>query len=735
MAGGQLKRKRVTTTPASESLRQSRKRPKKEAVKESLCAFCRRIPFDRLFQSSHPRRRGRHTIQRPPARALSRKSCHLCKFFDDLESLLSSIRGSEHLEVSISTGRSSFYLSPISTENPWWYTIGLETSATAAQHVWFEDDDASSHLELGRPLIAVTLVSIPPTTPKLTPRERSLSESSTGHIGPASIKSWLRICEEHHLDSCTRAPHDIATIRGLRLIDVQQRSVVAGDQDSRYAALSYVWGDTSRNELLRHVPSSASNKLPPQLPATFEDAIVLVKAVGARYLWIDLFCIPQNDPAAREAQIHQMNLVYRHASFTIIARDSEDAFSGIYGVSKSLKYTTQPSCEIPQGHLMGTALSSIGADLGVNQWQNRAWTLQELVFSRRPIFFTSCMVWMECRKECFHDLMPTDPTTTRKPVHVLNQIKEHSHTVSDASWESQKYFDKYSNLVEMYTRRLLSEPGDILNAFQGVLAEYERITRMTFSFGLPVHDSHRALLWTAHPAYTLTRRAWFPTWSWSGWFGQAHYRQWICDLPHTSHIRANSLKNLHQSQPDGYTQGVADTKLLEWKAKVGFSNHHTSQHLQVHSYAAPCRLRQLRNSREPTLVMRYSALKGTATKRDLGFEWTLLDPNTNKPLVDIANNAGESNIFAKTDYFIRLSKDDSDELHNEDCVAWLVLVQHHEVVRDSKEHNVWLDDMVSCLVLINKQPLDQPWKRIGAVLLKRHVFEAHEPQMQDIIVA
>jgi hypothetical protein len=91
--------------------------------------------------------------------------------------------------------------------------------------------------------------------------------------------------------------------------------------------LSYVWG---------HSPA-ASGAGPGSLPKTFErtieDAITIAVVLGFRYLWVDRYCIPQDNPAEKNSQIQRMGDIYANSALTIIAAAGDDAEFGLPGVS------------------------------------------------------------------------------------------------------------------------------------------------------------------------------------------------------------------------------------------------------------------------------------------------------------------------------------------------------------------------------------------------------------------
>ena len=115
------------------------------------------------------------------------------------------------------------------------------------------------------------------------------------------VRSWFRICEEKHSDIASQvrlldlAPTTLGIDLQLRLIDVQNKCVVLGDDQTRYVALSYVWGKVDQLKLLMSnltvlsTPGVFScDKLGSRLPRTIADAIELTAALGERYLWIGM---------------------------------------------------------------------------------------------------------------------------------------------------------------------------------------------------------------------------------------------------------------------------------------------------------------------------------------------------------------------------------------------------------------------------------------------------------------
>jgi hypothetical protein len=54
----------------------------------------------------------------------------------------------------------------------------------------------------------------------------------------------------------------------------------------------------------------ADGFLPEKVPQTIEDAILVVKALGERFLWVDAYCIDQTNSQERQVMIDNMDLIY-----------------------------------------------------------------------------------------------------------------------------------------------------------------------------------------------------------------------------------------------------------------------------------------------------------------------------------------------------------------------------------------------------------------------------------------
>ena len=80
----------------------------------------------------------------------------------------------------------------------------------------------------------------------------------------------------------------------------------------------------------------------------------------------------------------------------------------------------------------------------------------------------------------------------------------------------------YGGILRVYTSRRMTNEGDSLNAFLGLLAGFKRrLFPLGFYHGLPLQSHPATLGWVDDRVEHPRRRLDFPSWSWAGWEGTA----------------------------------------------------------------------------------------------------------------------------------------------------------------------------------------------------------------------
>ncbi|KAK6346775.1 hypothetical protein TWF696_006884 [Orbilia brochopaga] len=317
----------------------------------------------------------------------------------------------------------------------------------------------------------------------------------------------------------------------FKLVDCDLREVVQAPQKCKYAALSYVCGNLgSAADVHEH-----DRRLPETVPATIEDAITVTKGLGLKYLWVDRYCIFQDDIHEKAQQIPRMDAIYSSAHATIFAAAGTDANHGLPGVSKPRVPNRQPVVRVGKYELTWS-LPDAPRLVSESTWNTRGWTLQEMYFCGHRLKFTNLQVYWECRWNVFHseawDIYPFSNT---------EKIPTHSSSV-----------DYYSvaRYVRQYSKRKFSYDSDIIDAMRGLLrthaldngaeqpCQYWDVTiippgkvRGAFDSG----DVLYYLLWkhTERSTRRLQSPSWstsgekFPSWSWTGWVGVVSFLRFM----------------------------------------------------------------------------------------------------------------------------------------------------------------------------------------------------------------
>ena len=396
----------------------------------------------------------------------------------------------------------------------------------------------------GTALVAFTVVGKYSQLPK-----RSIVDNA--NIQPGLIRQWLDTCTEFHNDCVQhslnrrKSPFDLDT---FKVIDVETRLVVPAPPDTSYVALSYVWGRAKMYKALkkdfvphkkrfRHGDSPMVLHLDAiPLPQTIEDAMHVVKQIGARYLWVDALCITQDDDEELLKSLKQMHLVYGNALVTICAMQGEDADAGLTRLHPCTDSEFEKTADI-------RGLCVVASDFyefDKMKWATRAWTYQESVYSVRCILFSAVRVFFSCSHGLHSEERPDGITITSgfDPTLPHHRVLPKYPTI-DTGTSPSTSFDEYAYHVESFSERQLSFQTDILKAFTAVMSDLTSSLGFQFCWGLPTQMFELSLCWVPQIEATWSGdlevnchiapstfqlpvhqpregRDDFPSWSWSG---------------------------------------------------------------------------------------------------------------------------------------------------------------------------------------------------------------------------
>jgi len=350
------------------------------------------------------------------------------------------------------------------------------------------------------------------------------------------IRRWMEHCETHHSKLCGINPKALEPEPEIRLIDVKSHRIVNKGLNTRYVALSYVWGpDTipilTKSNLDRlSLPEGLTEA---NLCRTIYDTMELVSEIGERYLWVDSACIIQDEQADKQRQLPIMDKIYSGAFLVVIAASGDNANAGLPGRGNQIRMPVQ-RVEMVQAKPFINVQPDLVKLLNMSTWNNRGWTFQEALLSRRALIFTKQQIYWRCLSDTWYEDTYTSVGHTQRPLH--------------CNWDNSLFSgDKLSScgivrpLVEPcatqiycervveFCRRTFKDESDVLWAFDGILKSMEDQFGGGFIWGMPHNILDAALLWrpnctlhcherpAKHKAVMLDATIQpidFPSWSW-----------------------------------------------------------------------------------------------------------------------------------------------------------------------------------------------------------------------------
>ncbi|KAH7065872.1 heterokaryon incompatibility protein-domain-containing protein [Paraphoma chrysanthemicola] len=418
--------------------------------------------------------------------------------------------------------------------------------------------------------------------------------SSTRRISPnlpdfQTMRLWISQCKADHQENCQT--NGYGTVPKV-LIDCQRRTLCTRESQPRsnakmpYVCLSYVWGP----EEATHVVGGGT--LPVNLPRTITDAIDVTLKIGFKYLWVDRYCIDQNDANAKHDAIRNMDMIYQGAELTIIAASSDKPSDGLPGISGA----REQRATLVVGNHVFMSVRNARKEIELSRWNTRGWTYQEAMLSVRRLVFTNSQVYFQCcsgfRMECWTD---------DKGPAVSDKCKDFEAFKSVSINGRQRQETIYDRLAEYYERELRFDT-DILHAFSGMFRVYSRHKEGPYTihfYGVPIIVSNSqaqivsgasstacdsfalGLAWKVYVRFSGGKSIYrldtcdspFPSWSWASFKAarpksdQGSICFYPCDLddeiPRTQkklspHVYHNSGKRLsldeYVSQPYDYNQ-------------------------------------------------------------------------------------------------------------------------------------------------------------------------------------
>lgn len=236
--------------------------------------------------------------------------------------------------------------------------------------------------------------------------------------------------------------------------------------------------------------------------------ILLTKRLQIRYIWVDRFCIVQDDEASIAQNIASMAAIYSQSYFTVVAADGSGPEFGLRGTgtdSGPRAFQDELDADVLAFEELEFLIGGTNIYYDQQQtWHSRAWTFQERMVARRCLIFNRGVVKLECQTGLFHEKLGLFDKDGNRLYHLPYKPCP------------DRYL--YNILVKEYVTRSLTYQSDALKAFSAILDSLTPSFPGWFMWGLPVFFLDSALDWT-HLRVGI-RREGLPSWSFLEWQGR-----------------------------------------------------------------------------------------------------------------------------------------------------------------------------------------------------------------------
>lgn len=330
-----------------------------------------------------------------------------------------------------------------------------------------------------------------------------------------TAKQWLQTCETSH-EKCkqtrsTRLPTRVIDVGKLGQTGLTADPVLykSHGEEVRYVALSHCWGKVPIIRTMRATILANYKGIEwASLSRTFQDAIIITRMLGIRYLWIDSLCIIQDDTDDWRREAAQMASIYGEAYLTISASNSIDGNGGCY----CTPYPTFEAGQVfpPDDNTSFTVYArekpvhnrfrywarpgSVGMEKdGFDTYPllTRAWCFQERLLPTRILHFTSQEMFFECktgdRCECIN-FDPRPFADVRKPL-------KHEFFDTLARRSEEELLKEWIGILEAYTHMGRTQDGDILVALAGIARVMSEAGLQNYCAGMWQSNLRHALNW------------------------------------------------------------------------------------------------------------------------------------------------------------------------------------------------------------------------------------------------
>ena len=251
------------------------------------------------------------------------------------------------------------------------------------------------------------------------------------------VNCWLAACLSKH-DICKKAlcgadiDESTPSVLPTRVIHVGAldgvicpRLIETKGEIGHYVTLSHCLWDTAKSNLFETTQASLESNLAgmpwERIPRPYQDAMTITHCLGLEYLWIDSLCVLQDSPSDQLRESARKSTVFENARLTIAASHAADSGQTLFPTRPrdptpvELQHISQhgahsgPIFAVPKRQDNKTTLPEF------SPLASHARATEELLFSRRIIFYTPNAITWSCKRLSQRETGVHFHTTVRNP--------------------------------------------------------------------------------------------------------------------------------------------------------------------------------------------------------------------------------------------------------------------------------------------------------------------------------
>ena len=315
--------------------------------------------------------------------------------------------------------------------------------------------------------------------------------------------------------------------------------------DIKFTALSYSWANLNPQFALDST-AAQSHFYVSELHKMFQDAILVTRKLGFRFLWIDYLCISPDEMNDRgwlhtPGIMNLMEMVYSHSTINLAATSTTESVHGLFSERNPVE-VNPPVITLEKSNIKSRSYRVVDNSMWTREVDDapliqRGGFLQERLLPRRTVYFGRSQIFWECHSQDATEMLPRGLLPGRnimkssiknlEPSHFIRS----QHHIRSLPPENLRPLYVWTYMVKSCSQFRLGDSGDKLAMLSSFAAKYAVTAKSDYVAGMWQEGLIYQLLWQVAQRPASRRHQGVPSWSWASVDGP------ICQ-PHAWNPRA-----------------------------------------------------------------------------------------------------------------------------------------------------------------------------------------------------